>query len=44
MYLRTVTSGRHEYVQLCHNHREGGSGPSRTRVLFSFGRKDQLDV
>ena len=44
MYLRTVTSGRHEYVQLCHNQREGGSGPSRTRVLFSFGRKDQLDV
>ncbi len=44
MYLRTVTSGRHEYVQMCHNHREGGSGPSRTRVLFSFGRKDQLDV
>ena len=44
MYLRTVTSGRHEYVQMCHNYREGGSGPSRTRVLFSFGRKDQLDV
>ena len=44
MYLRTVSSGRHEYVQLCHNYREGGSGPSRTRVLFSFGRKDQLDV
>ena len=44
MYVRTVLSGRHEYVQLCHNYREGGSGPSRTRVLFSFGRKDQLDV
>ena len=44
MYLRTVTSGRHEYVQLCHNYREGGSGPSKTRVLFSFGRKDELDV
>lgn len=44
MYLRTVTSGRHEYVQMCHNQREGGSGPSRTRVLFSFGRKDALDV
>jgi transposase len=44
MYVRTVSSGRHEYVQLCHNYREGGSGPSRTRVLFSFGRKDQLDV
>jgi len=43
MYLRTVTSGRHEYVQMCHNYREGGSGPSRTRVLFSFGRKDELD-
>ncbi len=44
MYLRTVKSGRHEYVQACHNYREGGSGPSRTRVLFSFGRKDQLDL
>ena len=44
MYLRTVSSGRHEYVQMCHNYREGGSGPSRTRVLFSFGRKDELDV
>jgi len=44
MYLRTVTSGRHEYVQMCHNFREGGSGPSKTRVLFSFGRKDELDV
>ncbi len=44
MYLRTVKSGRHAYVQACHNYREGGSGPSRTRVLFSFGRKDQLDV
>jgi transposase len=44
MYVRTVRSGEREYVQLCHNYREGGSGPSRTRVLFSFGRKDQLDV
>jgi hypothetical protein len=44
MYLRTVSSGRHEYVQMCHNYREGGSGPSRTRVLYSFGRKDELDV
>jgi len=44
MYVRTVSSGRHEYVQMCHNYRENGSGPSRTRVLFSFGRKDQLDV
>jgi hypothetical protein len=44
MYLRAVSSGRHEYVQLCHNYREGGSGPSKTRVLFSLGRKDELDV
>ncbi|MBA4170820.1 MAG: IS1634 family transposase [Chloroflexi bacterium] len=44
MYVRTVKSGEREYVQLCHNYREGGSGPSRTKVLFSFGRKDQLDV
>jgi hypothetical protein len=31
-------------MQVCHNYRDGGSGPSRTRVLHSFGRKDQLDL
>ncbi len=45
MYLRTVTSktksGMREYLQLCHNYREDGG--SRTDVLYSFGRKDQVD-
>lgn len=43
MYLRTVKANQTEYVQLCHNYREGGSGPSKTKVLFNFGRKDELD-
>ncbi len=30
-----------EYLQLCHNYREDGE--SRTNVLYSFGRKDQVD-
>ena len=29
MYVRTVTSGRHACVQLCHNYREGGSPSER---------------
>jgi hypothetical protein len=44
MYLRTVKASNSEYVQLCHNYRIGGSGPSKTKVLYSFGRKDELDL
>lgn len=46
MYLRTVKSktkkGVKEYLQLCHNYREDGT--SKTKVLYSFGRKDKLDL
>ena len=46
MYLRTVKSktksGVREYLQLCHNYRE--DGVSKTNVLYSFGRKDNLDL
>ena len=46
MYLRTVKSktknGVREYLQLCHNYRE--DGVSKTKVLYSFGRKDKLDL
>lgn len=46
MYLRTVKSktknGVREYLQLCHNHRV--DGVSTTKVLYSFGRKDKLDL
>jgi hypothetical protein len=43
VFLRTVKSNGVEYVQLCHNYREGGSGPSRTKVIHGYGRKDNLD-
>ena len=43
MYLRTVKSRQKEYVQLAHNYRDPQTGVSKTRVLHSFGRKDQLD-
>ena len=43
MYIRTTKSRGHEYVQLCHNYRPSGTGPSKTKVLHNFGRKNQLD-
>ena len=42
MFLRTVTANRIEYVQLVHN--EWVDGGSKTRVLYGFGRKDQLNT
>jgi len=42
MYIRTVKSRGHEYVQLAHNYRDPETGASRAKVLFNFGRKDQL--
>ncbi|BAS28209.1 IS1634 family transposase [Limnochorda pilosa] len=42
MYLRTVRSKGTEYVQLAHNRRVGGQ--TRSEILYSFGRKDQLDL
>jgi transposase len=44
MYIRTVKSRGYEYVQLAHNYRDPKTGASRAKVLFKFGRKDQLDV
>jgi len=42
VFLRTVTANRIEYVQLVHN--AWIDGGSKTRVLYGFGRKDQLDT
>jgi hypothetical protein len=42
VFLRTVTPNGVEYVQLVHN--EWVEGRSKTRVLYGFGRKDQLDT
>lgn len=44
MYIRTVKSREYEYVQLAHNYRDSKTGASKAKVLFNFGRKDQLDV
>lgn len=42
MFLRTVKANDVEYVQLVHN--EWVEGRSKTRVLYGFGRKSELDV
>ena len=49
MYVRTISRKNKdgsavEYVQLAHNYRDPNSGHSRAQVLYSFGRKDQLDI
>ena len=44
MYIRTVKSRDYEYVQLAHNYRDPETGASKAKILFNFGRKDQLDV
>ncbi|MBF0569080.1 MAG: transposase, partial [Nitrospirae bacterium] len=32
------------YLQLAHNVREGKKGTIRAKVLYNFGRSDQLDI
>jgi transposase len=48
MFIRTVVSktseGPTKYLQLCHNYRDKETRVSKTKVLFSFGRADRLDV
>jgi hypothetical protein len=44
MYIRTVKSRDKGYVQLAHNFRDPKTGVSKAKILYSFGRKDQLDV
>ena len=47
MYVKSST--RHTargpvwYLQLAHNEWDPAAGVSRTKVLYSFGREDQLD-
>ena len=48
MYVRTSTrrnkSGQVvRYLQLAHNEWDGAAGVSRTKVVYSFGREDELD-
>lgn len=48
MFIRTVVSktskGPTEYVQLCHNYRDKKTKASKTKVIYSFGRAEQLDI
>jgi len=49
MYVRTISRKNKdgstvEYIQLAHNYRDPNSGCVRAQVLYSFGRKDRLDV
>jgi len=48
MFLREVTRRNKngttvQYVQLAHNTWDAQAGTSRTKILYSFGRADQLD-
>src|SRR5919202_2368132 len=48
MYLRTTQRRNRDgstvrYLQLAHNHWDAASGRSSVRVLYHFGREDQLD-
>jgi transposase len=49
MYVRTIKRQNKdgsvvEYVQLAHNTRHPEKGYARAEVIYSFGRRDQLDV
>jgi len=39
-----VTTRGTKYVQLAHNYRDPKTGVSKVRVLYNWGRADQLDV
>ncbi len=40
---RTTRSGVVRYLQLAHNEWDADAQRSRTRVLYNFGREDELD-
>jgi len=49
MYVRSIKrknkdGSEVEYIQLAHNTRHPEKGYSRAEVIYSFGRRDQLDV
>jgi hypothetical protein len=49
MYIRQITrKNKHgppvTYVQLAHNNRDPESGQARAQVIYSFGRKEDLDI
>lgn len=49
MYIRVTKRKRKdgsavEYVQLAHNYRDPKTGTPRVKVLYTLGRKDELDL
>ena len=48
MYIRTITRKNKnesvQYVQLAHNYRNPKTGQSQAKVLFNFGRKEEVDI
>lgn len=49
MYVRTISRRNKdgslvEYIQLAHNVRDAAKGYSKADVIYSFGRRDQLDI
>src|SRR5690554_4624093 len=48
MFIRTVSVKKKtktfRYVQLVHNYRDPETGVSKSKILYNFGREDQLDL
>lgn len=48
MYIRTITRKNKnesiQYVQLAHNYRNSKTGRPQAKILYNFGRKDELDI
>lgn len=48
MYIRTITRKNKghdvQYVQLAHNYRSSKSGSAQAKILYNFGRRDEVDI
>ena len=44
MFIRVTTSRGHRYVQLVHNYRDPKTRVTRTKVLHSLGREENVDL
>jgi hypothetical protein len=49
MYIRSTSRTNKdgsvvEYLQLAHNYRDPDTGQPKPKILYSFGRRDALDV
>ena len=48
MYIRTTTRRNKDgtvarYVQLAHNYRDPADGKCKARILYNFGREEEVD-